>query len=580
MSAITHFLNLFKWDLSSAEDKASAFDIDTALNDNWDKIDEAVEELDTKKVAKEEGKGLSTNDYTNAEKEKVAGIATGAQVNILEGLTRDGTNLQVQNKNIEIKDPEVTNARTSTKKDKTFASVDARLEEIEEDISNIDTTRGHVYGIKRKISNNSLSTWERTDDAVGLVANATKNGGAVVNDFDNISPWKDIISYNLDLTTKKVKAFYGDADFEFDGTNGDVYTRFPDIYYKIWQENDYDYIQIADYARAGFKKCNSFDIQRYQTGQVDSTLRSYSGLAPKVNTTLPSFRTSAKALGDEFCLLDWRYFIIQLLYLVEYADYNTQNTLGNGCSSMRVNNADVALVAESNTNRFIVNTSGGNSFVVGQTISIGTNAYGNFGVANSRKITAINNYSEDGITGKEIVFDGEPVTIALTNVIWSSPQHSGGCDGLGMKSGCYTNDSKHPSIYRGIENFFGNVYHWVDGINIKDYVAYICYDPEEYVSDKFTAPYKALGYTNANTDGYSKKLGFDENDPLVRFPVEVGGGSTTYMSDYYYRNTGNRVALVGGLLSGGAFDGAWFWALSVASSFSYWYVGARVLKYQ
>ena len=472
MSMFTSFLNLFKWDLSSAEDKASAFDIDTALNDNWDKIDEAVEELDTKKVAKEEGKGLSTNDYTNAEKEKVAGIATGAQVNILEGLTRDGTNLQVQNKNIEIKDPEVTNARTSTKKDKTFASVDARLEEIEEDISNIDTTRGHVYGIKRKISNNSSSAWERTDDAVGLVANATKNGGAVVNDFDNLSPWKDIISYNLDLTTKKVKAFYGDADFKFDGTNGDVYTRFPDVYYKIWQENDYDYIQIADYARAGFKKCNSFDIQRYITGQVDNQLRSYSGLVPAYNKTLPAFRTAAKALGDEFCLLDWRYFIIQILYLVEYADYNTQAKLGNGMSNMRFNNSDVALIAESNTNRIVINTSGGNAFYVGQTISIGTSGRENFGVAANRIVTAINDYNEDGIVGKEIIFDGAPVTTALTNVIWSSGQHSGGCDGLGMKSGCYIDDSKHAVIYRGVENWFGNIFQWVDGINIQDYQAY------------------------------------------------------------------------------------------------------------
>ena len=34
------------------------------------------------KVDKEQGKGLSTNDYTTAEKEKLAGIATGAEVNV------------------------------------------------------------------------------------------------------------------------------------------------------------------------------------------------------------------------------------------------------------------------------------------------------------------------------------------------------------------------------------------------------------------------------------------------------------------------------------------------------------------
>jgi len=38
------------------------------------------------KVDKVEGKGLSTNDYTTSEKTKLGGIATGAQVNVLEGI--------------------------------------------------------------------------------------------------------------------------------------------------------------------------------------------------------------------------------------------------------------------------------------------------------------------------------------------------------------------------------------------------------------------------------------------------------------------------------------------------------------
>lgn len=39
----------------------------------------------------ESGKGLSTNDYSNADKTKLAGIAEGAQVNIIEGITVNGT---------------------------------------------------------------------------------------------------------------------------------------------------------------------------------------------------------------------------------------------------------------------------------------------------------------------------------------------------------------------------------------------------------------------------------------------------------------------------------------------------------
>ena len=43
-----------------------------------------------KYVAKETGKGLSTNDYTNTEKTKLSGIAEGAQVNVIESVSIKG----------------------------------------------------------------------------------------------------------------------------------------------------------------------------------------------------------------------------------------------------------------------------------------------------------------------------------------------------------------------------------------------------------------------------------------------------------------------------------------------------------
>lgn len=43
-----------------------------------------------KYVAKETGKGLSTNDYTTAEKTKLTGVAEGAQVNTIENVSIKG----------------------------------------------------------------------------------------------------------------------------------------------------------------------------------------------------------------------------------------------------------------------------------------------------------------------------------------------------------------------------------------------------------------------------------------------------------------------------------------------------------
>ncbi|MEC0171426.1 hypothetical protein, partial [Paenibacillus graminis] len=72
MSSNTPNLNLLKKD--PVTDGDDTFNIDTMLNENWDKIDAAV----GNKVDKVSGKQLSTNDYTTAEKNKLAGITTGA----------------------------------------------------------------------------------------------------------------------------------------------------------------------------------------------------------------------------------------------------------------------------------------------------------------------------------------------------------------------------------------------------------------------------------------------------------------------------------------------------------------------
>ena len=58
-------------------------------------------ELD-KKVDKETGKQLSTNDYTTAEKTKLTGIATGAEVNKIDAVKVNGTALGITDKAVNI----------------------------------------------------------------------------------------------------------------------------------------------------------------------------------------------------------------------------------------------------------------------------------------------------------------------------------------------------------------------------------------------------------------------------------------------------------------------------------------------
>lgn len=56
-------------------------------------------------VAKEAGKGLSTNDFTTDLKSKLEGVAAGAQVNVLEGVQVNGTDLTISGKKVNITVP-------------------------------------------------------------------------------------------------------------------------------------------------------------------------------------------------------------------------------------------------------------------------------------------------------------------------------------------------------------------------------------------------------------------------------------------------------------------------------------------
>lgn len=57
------------------------------------------------KVDKETGKGLSTNDYSTTEKEKLNNIASGAQVNVIESIRVNGTTQAIDSKVVDITVP-------------------------------------------------------------------------------------------------------------------------------------------------------------------------------------------------------------------------------------------------------------------------------------------------------------------------------------------------------------------------------------------------------------------------------------------------------------------------------------------
>jgi hypothetical protein len=406
-------------------------------------------------------------------------------------------------------------------------------------------------------------TLTRTDAAVGLTANAGVDATPVVNDFDSIYPWSDM----TDVT---------------DGL-GNKFVRIPKFYIKktavgaarTWQVSQ-GYFAGA-YLPACFAGASYVDVGKYNASKAAAVLQSVSGAFPLVSNTIVNFRTFAEANGASYYQMDIHVVdLIRTLFYVEFATLHSQSKM-SGLTAGAYAVGHTATVAENAVNRIIVANATAALFVVGQTVGLGTSLGGNQ-IFSNRVIQSIAVYDA---SNKAITVDGAPFNVSVGNIIYSLGWKSGATDGVVAASGSLTSNSsgKYPCKYRGIENPWGNIYQFVDGVNINDFQAWVCRTPADYASNVFAAPYEQLSFVNYGTgDGYPTVMGFDAACPFAEFPTAVGGGSTTYYADYYYRAAAQRIALLGGGWDVGGFAGLSFWYLFVASSNAYITVGGRLVR--
>lgn len=117
--------------------------------------------------------------------------------------------------------------------------------------------------------------------------------------------------------------------------------------------------------------------------------------------------------------------------------------------------------------------------------------------------------------------------------------------------------------YRGIENPFGHLWQWTDGINVRispttdnggDNLSkvFVCSDPSKFNDTNYEG-YSHVG-NEARTDGYFQEVIFGEYGEIM--PSVVGGGSTQFFCDYHYTNIPTTETLRGVLFSGFASRGA------------------------
>lgn len=140
----------------------------------------------------------------------------------------------------------------------------------------------------------------------------------------------------------------------------------------------------------------------------------------------------------------------------------------------------------------------------------------------------------------------------------SASLSSGSCDGVpGLTGRTAGTDGKTGVVYRGIENLWGSLWEYVDGINLINGKYYVCNAPAQYADDTATN-YEELSFAGALnwSRAFITQEGVDAGDnPHVLMPSAAGGGSeSTYHCDACWSVAGSvwRVAVVGGAYSDGS----------------------------
>ena len=145
---------------------------------------------------------------------------------------------------------EVANAANVTINSAGAIALQADLEALEARVSVIEQNKVELLAARRKVASSSAA-WERYGDAVGMVCKAAVGNGTVQNDMMSHFPFNEMRPCNL-AEDRTVNAYLGDADFQWDGSNGDVMLEVPMTYTGRWFETDENWIGISTVAFSSF----------------------------------------------------------------------------------------------------------------------------------------------------------------------------------------------------------------------------------------------------------------------------------------------------------------------------------------
>lgn len=177
---------------------------------------------------------------------------------------------------------------------------------------------------------------------------------------------------------------------------------------------------------------------------------------------------------------------------------------------------------------------------------------------------------------------GAGVTTKTDDGATSMTEITGATTTLGNKSGQVINTNGYSVVaYRGEENPFGNIWKWIDGINVYNKNEGSVYIADHgFKDDTNAAPYSDAGITICGSNGYVSAFAYNEDFDWLFIASEVLGNSSLPVGDYFWQNkayNGYTVALLGGYWADGSNAGGFGWYVRNASGNRSRYVGGRLL---
>ena len=453
----------------------------------------------------------------------------------------------------------------------------------------------------------TLSQMVRAGLASGITIDTTnfKHSGSVnslySNPFDSIYPWSERQLCNIDIDKYMAFVAAGTGNIEscvtkwehgtgidFADANG-VWVYTPEFWHISYDSGSNRYFSVSPTQRNGWVHSPARIAGRWLGIDETRTINSASVhvLLPKVgnpavNVTFANLHQYAKNFGATLNNV-YAYDADQMLYLVEYANYNIQGAIGRGVDDLYQPGIKFSEAATSSN---IVKIPHSDKAIVGAQLDISTASDG-FDIARAI-ITAVS--TTGGIdtltinTAVTVTTSNYANIHGLSNVTDASIVSMSGYIGTNGRSNAY---------YRGAV-MHGNRWQYLLGLYRHTGDNHVYYANTEAIADTLDALDTSKctdtgltlpqGASGAGTEGYIKSLGIKtgilSSPPICTL---TGGDSSNPVGDYFYTPslaTGNTVCLVGSSANSGAKVGSSYAYWAGAASASWWDYAARpILKH-